>query len=112
MAFVISQQIQQGLESAPSVCNAIRTAPQVVIMVPTSSAVKPRVQYEEKFPKKVVICLSSVQLCMAFLAIITQIILHSVSSPGVAYVGAGIWCGILYGLSGLFGILAARKPSN
>ena len=110
MAFASPQEVQQRLAS-PRGDNAIRAAPQVVIMVPTSNTLKPKLQYEKRFPKKIVVCLSSIQLCMALLAIITQLIGISTRYPEMAYIGAGIWCGIFFGLSGFFGILAGRKQS-
>ena len=110
MEFASTRAVQQGLASS-SGDNAIRASPQVVIMVPTTTTVKSKIQYEKRFPKKTIICLSSIQLCMAFLAIVTQIVGISTRYPEVAYIGAGIWCGIFFGLSGFFGMLAGRKPS-
>lgn len=91
--------------------NVVNSAPPVIIMVPTPASVKQKVPYEKRFPKKVMITLSSIQLAMAALAIITQIIGLSTRYPEAHYVGAGIWCGIFFGLSGIFGIVASLKPS-
>ena len=94
-----------SLQSAPD------TAPPVTIMVQAPALVKQKIAYEQRFPKKIMMTLSYIQLVMGALAIITQIIGLSVRHPEAHYVGTGIWCGIFFTLSGLFGIIASTKPS-
>merc|ERR1712050_335042 len=55
--------------------------------------------------------LSCTQLVMAALAIITNLIGLSTKYPREQYAGTGIWCGILFGLSGIFGTVASFKRS-
>jgi len=90
--------------------NMANPAPPVIIMVPTPVQ-KPKIPYEQRFPKKTMLILSSIQLVMAALAIITQVVGLSTRYPEAHYVGTGIWCGILFGLSGMFGTIASLKPS-
>jgi len=94
---------------APS--NTANPTPPVIIMVQAPTSVKPKVDYAKRFPKKFMITLSSIQLVMGALAIITQIIGLSTRDPDAHYVGTGIWCGVFFGLSGLFGVIASLKPS-
>jgi len=91
--------------------NVTNPAPPVIIMVQAPAPVKQKIAYEQRFPKKFTITLSSIQLVMGALAIITQIVGLSVRYPDAHYVGTGIWCGIFFALSGLFGIIASLKPS-
>jgi len=91
--------------------NVINPAPPVIIMVPTPAPVKQKIAYEKRFPRKLMLTLSSIQLAMAALAIISQVIGLSTRYPEAHYVGTGIWCGIFFGLSGMFGIIASCKPS-
>ena len=51
---------------------------------------------------------------MVVLAIITQAIglyTDDYYGPGFQIVGTGIWCGIFFALSGVFGAIASRKPT-
>lgn len=91
--------------------NMGNTAPPVIIMVPTPAPVKQKIPYEQRFPKNLMLTLSGIQLAMAALSIITTVIGLSERYPQAHYVGAGIWCGILFGLSGIFGTISSLKPS-
>lgn len=109
MEYIPQQSIPQGVTSFGTAQN-VNTAPPVIIMIPTAP-VKQKVQYEKRFPKKIMLALSSIQLAMAILGIITQIVGLSTRYPEAHYAGAGIWCGLFFGFSGFFGILASFKPS-
>ena len=111
MEYLPHQVPQQGSTTVDSGQNVVNTAPPVIIMVPTPAPVKQKVPYEERFPKNLMLTLSGIQLAMAALAIITTVIGLSDNNPDAHYVGAGIWCGILFGLSGMFGTIASLKPS-
>ena len=80
-------------------------------MAPTPAPVKQTKRYGKRFPKKFMLILSLIQLVMAVLAIITQAVGSSTRFPGVQFVGTGIWCGIFFALSGVFGAIASSKPS-
>ena len=55
------------------------------------------------------LALSTVQLAMAMLAIITQVI---ISHPRIAVIYmAGFWCGVLFVASGFLGLIASTRPS-
>ena len=65
--------------------------------------------------------LSIVQLVCAVIAIITQIILLGEHKTGslegliagwIATIGAGIWTGFFFGVTGLIGLFASQKPSK
>jgi len=91
--------------------NTANPTPPVILMVQAPTSVKPKVDYAKRFPKKFMITLSSIQLVMGALAIATQIIGLSTRYPDAHYVGTGIWCGVFFGLSGLFGVIASLRPS-
>ena len=76
----------------------------VIIMVPAPSSNKH--SYAKNFPKHPMLELSLIQLLMAVLAIITQVIGLSTERPDAHYSGVGFWCGIFFGASGIFGILS------
>ena len=108
MSHVPQQSLPDG--AAPSQ-NLANPAPSVLIMAQAPAPIKQQPAYDQRFPKKFMMVLSSIQLVMGALAIITNIIGLSVRYPEGHIVGTGIWCGIFYGLSGLFGIIASNKPS-
>ena len=69
--------------------------------------------------KKTIKGLSIIQLVCAGIAIITQITLignrvgrppWSIAAP--ADIGAGMWTGFFFGITGLIGIFASQKPSK
>jgi len=111
MSHIPQQIIPEGTAPTAPPQNVANPTPPVIIMVQAPAPVKQRIAYEERFPKKFMITLSSIQLVMGALAIITQVIGLSVRYPDAHYVGTGIWCGIFFGLSGLFGIIASTKPA-
>jgi len=104
------------LESATTVRplqNTLKSNQQVLIMSQNPSSLQPKVDYSKRFSKKFMLALSFLQLLSAALAISTQMILLSTDKPGGAgFVATGIWCGIIYGLSGFFGVLASLRPSK
>ena len=55
--------------------------------------------------------LSIVQLVCSVIAIITQIILLS-RRIWIANIGAGMWTGFFFGVTGLIGLFASQKPSK
>ena len=55
--------------------------------------------------------LSIVQLVCSVIAIITQIILLS-RRIWIADIGAGMWTGFFFGVTGLIGLFASQKPSK
>ena len=75
---------------------------------------KPGRDYRPQYPKKLTLILSFIQLGIAYLAIITQVVLQvSGRSPWhIIYIGTGAWCGILFGLSGAMGIAASLKQNT
>ena len=66
--------------------------------------------------KKTIKGLSIIQLVCAGIAIITQITLigNRVGYPprDLADIGAGMWTGFFFGITGLIGIFASQKPSK
>ena len=87
------------------------TAPlPAIFMAPTPAPVKKKMPYDQRFPKKRMLALSAVQLAMAIMAIITQVI---ISGPWRIHIidTAGLWCGVLFAASGFLGVIASRRPS-
>ena len=81
---------------------------------------KPERNYRPRYPKKLTLILSFIQLGIAFLAIITQVVMQIQSNDRsgpyyvreIQHLGAGVWCGILFGLSGGTGIAAILKQNT
>jgi len=111
MSNILQPIIPDGVPTMGQPQNMANPTPPVIIMVQAPAPMKPKVDYGKRFPRKLMITLSSIQLVMGCLAVITQIIGLSTRYPDAHYVGTGIWCGIFYGLAGLFGIVASLKPS-
>ena len=112
MAFVPLSSGLQEASSSHTIPNLGNTAPPpVIVMVPTPAPVRQKIPYNQRFSKKSMLTLSIIQLVMAVLAIITQVVGLSTRRPDTHYAGAGIWCGIFFALSGVFGTIASRKPS-
>ena len=82
--------------------------------------IKPERDYRPRYPKKLALVLSFIQLGVASLAIITQVVMQVSSSDesvtkylrGIEYLGTGIWCGILFALSGATGIAASLTQNT
>ena len=106
-----SAELQGAAQSGPFQNPGNAAPPPVIIMVPTPAPVKEKIPYEKRFPKKFMLTLSSIQLAMAILAIITQVMGLSVRNPEAHFAGAGIWCGVFFALSGVFGTIASTKQS-
>jgi hypothetical protein len=66
--------------------------------------------------KKTIKGLSIIQMVCAGIAIITQIILlgnpESLRYKDIADIGAGLWTGLFFGVTGLIGLFASQKPSK
>ena len=105
--------IQITISLIHAVCAIISSAMACRALCPrcrprTSTKVK------EEFPKKVIKALSSTQVIMDLAGIITEAVgLSNMFSGyhGWPFLGAGVWCGILFGVSGGTGIIASLTPS-
>ena len=87
------------------------TAPHsVCFMAPTPAPIKKKMPYDQRFPNKRMLALSVVQLAMAIMAIITQVIISGPWRIHVIYT-AGLWCGVLFAASGFLGLVASTRPS-
>ena len=62
--------------------------------------------YANNFPGTAIITLSIIQILMGITAITAQALGGSEFNSG-----AGVWCGIVFGLSGIFGIVAWNNPT-
>ena len=64
--------------------------------------------------KKTIKGLSIIQLVCSGIAIITQITLlgNRVGYSDIADIGAGMWTGFFFGITGLIGIFASQKPAK
>ena len=66
--------------------------------------------------KNAIKALSIVQIVCAVIAIITQIIVlgrrETLREEFIADVGAGMWTGFFFGVTGLIGLFASQKPSK
>ena len=66
--------------------------------------------YTEIFPGTAILTLSIIQILMAAASITAQAIGQNSGGSSSNY-GAGIWCGIVFGLTGVFGIIAWKNPT-
>ena len=83
---------------------------QVAIMTQSPTSVKPKVDYAKRFSQEFTLFLSCLQMLSAFLAITTEIV-YLTAERSIPF-ATGIWCGILYGLSGFTGVFASLRPSK
>ena len=111
MRSILQQGIPRAVTSIDTGQNLVSPSHPVIVLLPTPSTVNQKVQYEKLLPRRVMIALNSIQLVMAILGILTQIVVLIMSDDILDIVGTGIWCGLLFGFSGLFGIIASCKPS-
>ena len=112
MAFISqSSGLQEASPSHPTQNLGITAPPPVIVMVSTPAPVKQKIPYDQRFSKTFMLTLSRIQLVMGILAIITQAIGLSTKRPDAHFAGAGIWCGIFFLLSGVFGSIASKKRS-
>ena len=110
--FTRQQGMTGGVESSGSAQNMDKTAPSVVVMIPATASVKQKVPYKKRFPEKLMFYLSSIQVLMSLLAILTQAVGLSLYNYEAFIPGTGIWCGLVFGISGVLGIRASRNPSS
>ena len=80
----------------------------VSVMVNNSATAR---QKQFRFSKRFMLTLSLVQLAMAITAISTEIMISSLGYYH-AFAGMGIWCGVIFGISGIFGITVSLRPSS
>ena len=66
--------------------------------------------YTEHLPGTTILTLSVIQILMAITSITVQAFGQK-SGGSSSNAGVGIWCGIVFGLSGIFGIIAWKNPS-
>ena len=96
----------------PEVIVPVTTAPPIVFLVPPTSSQAQVHQYDKTFPKKTVVWLGAIQLFISFVCILTQIIGIAYPYDGIAFSMSGIWCGLIFGFSGAFGMVAGLAPSR
>ena len=100
-----------GIQGRDGLVTDKGTAPlPAIFMAPTPAPVKKKMPYDQRFPNKRMLGLSAVQLAMAIMAIITQVI---ISGPWRIHVieTADLWCGVLFAASGFLGVIASTRPS-
>ena len=73
---------------------------------------KPKKDYGHLFPKNLTLILSVAQCALGLFGIISQIVIQTSDEIGVGILGTGIWCGLLFGLSGALGIAASLKQKT
>ena len=83
----------------------------VSVMVSNSATARQKMPYPKRFSKRFMLTLSFVQLAMAIIAISTAVILSS-SDYRHVFAGIGIWCGVIFCISGMFGITVSLRPSS
>jgi len=91
-----------------------------IFLTPQTTITGSKTDYTKRFQKTPVLILSVIQIKLCISAIITQVICLYLFSSNQHYsysqffdvIGAGIWCGIIFGISGGFGVWAACRPAN
>ena len=102
-----------GLDGATTMRPLLNTpnpTQQVVIMAQSPPSVKPKVDYTKRISKEFMLLLSCLQLLSGFLAITTEIVF--LTREKYNFFATGIYCGILYGLSGFIGVFASLRPAK
>merc|ERR1711923_131763 len=92
--------------------------PPIVLTIPTQNDTTLEKEHILKlFPKRTILIFSIIQLVCAGLAGILQLCVISIEPGdyyygGVAFIGAGLWAGFFFGISGGVGLIASHKSSN
>merc|ERR1711923_621801 len=91
--------------------------PPIVLTIPTQNDTKSEKEHIlELFPRRTILIFSIIQLVCAGLAGILQLCVLGIEADyyygGVADIGAGLWAGFFFGISGGVGLLASHKSSN
>ena len=65
---------------------------------------------DKKYPKPLLVAMSSIQLLMSCITISSEV--YIICSCGFVTFGFGIFCGLFFGMCGLFGLLSSLQPSE
>ena len=118
-----SLEMESEGDSQPQRCvviqNGAQAQPTIAMAVPMNPELKARgkARIEKLFPKKMRRILSFIQLYFGGTAGLLQMILVGMASPQelcpiISNLGAGVWCGLVIGITGGIGLIATNKPSR
>lgn len=93
----VAIQLPSNLETN---CSVVNPRPQVIYMEAATPVVNQKIPYDKRINKKIMLTLSTIQLFAAGIVIFIQI--ETMSKQ--------VWCGISFGISGVFGIVASMYP--
>lgn len=98
----IRASIRSSISTSQNITNPISNS------INSSTSPNQNVEYTKTFPKTLMISLSAVQIVLAILCFVAEVIAISIVQY---HYWAGVWCGIFFVWSSLFGIIASFKPS-
>ena len=99
----IRASIRSSISTSQNIPNPISSS-----INPSETTPNQNVEYTKTFPKVLMLALSAVQVVLAILCFVAEVIAISVVQY---HYWAGVWCGIFFVWSSLFGIIASFKPS-
>ena len=65
---------------------------------------------DKKYPKSLLVAMSSIQLLMSCITISSEV--YIIYICGFVTFGFGVFCGLFFGICGLFGLLSSLQPSD
>ena len=111
-----SLEMESEGDLRPQRCVVIQNGAQPTMTVPMNPELKARekARIEKLFPKKMRWILSLIQLYFGGTAGLLQIFLVGMASSQElkSNLGAGVWCGLVIGITGGIGLIATNKPSR
>ena len=90
MSNLTQTSVSEGASSNRTLLNTPNPTQHVVMMAQSSSSIKPKVDYAERFPKAFMLSLSILQLLNSAVVITTQIVLLSSPFPFFEFYGEAI----------------------
>ena len=79
-------------------------------IVPSFPPSQTELKLYKKCPKPLLVTMSSIQLLMSCITISSEV--YIICSCGFVTYGFGIFCGLFFGICGLFGLLSSLQPSE
>ena len=102
---VVGSNIRASIRSNVSASQNVASTTMNGIIPSTSP--DQNIEYTKIFPKTLMIALSIVQVVLAVLCFVAEVVAISVVQY---HYWAGVWCGIFFVWSALFGVIASYKP--
>ena len=81
-----------------------------IYIIPNSPPSLKEFKSDKKYTKRILVTLCSIQILMSCITISSEV--YIICSCGFVTFGFGIFCGLFFGMCGLFGLLSSLQPSE